>query len=302
MFKTLLSLKTILVLITVLTFSSVAFSQANRTWVSGLGDDMNDCSRTNPCKTFIGALTHTNAGGEINVRDPGGFGTITISKSITIDGGGTFASSLAAGTSGININITSSADVQKSVRLRNLSINGMMTGTNAISVNAARQVFIEDVSIDGFQNGINVTASGAYLSVKNSIIRNIAHFGIRLDPGGTTPGGIAAIEGCSISTTQIAVGANHGVHATIRDSAILRNEIGIEAEDSDVLLLNSLVAHGGRGIMARAHSVIRLSLSTITRNDTGLAPNNGGRIISFKNNVVEGNATDGTPTSTSTPT
>ena len=67
---------------------SLAHAQATRTWVSGVGDDANPCSRTAPCKTFAGAISKTAAGGEINVLDPGGFGAVTITKSITISSRG----------------------------------------------------------------------------------------------------------------------------------------------------------------------------------------------------------------------
>ncbi|MFP5288427.1 MAG: hypothetical protein ACLGI9_22010, partial [Thermoanaerobaculia bacterium] len=79
-------------------------AQATRTWVSGVGDDVNPCSRTAPCKTFAGAISKTAAGGEISVLDPGGYGAITITKAITISGDGTLASILAAGTNGIVVN------------------------------------------------------------------------------------------------------------------------------------------------------------------------------------------------------
>src|SRR5881394_4327880 len=85
-------------------FASIAQAQATRTWVSGVGDDANPCSRTAPCKTFAGAISRTAAGGEIDCIDPGGFGAVMITKSITIDGNGTFASILNAGTNGINVN------------------------------------------------------------------------------------------------------------------------------------------------------------------------------------------------------
>src|ERR1700681_4525125 len=93
------------VLVIVLTAASLSQAQATRTWVSGVGDDVNPCSRTAPCKTFAGAISKTSMGGEIDALDPGGFGTVTISKSITIDGTGTLGSILAAGATGININI-----------------------------------------------------------------------------------------------------------------------------------------------------------------------------------------------------
>ncbi len=75
----------------VFVFASLAQAQATRTWVSGVGDDVNPCSRTAPCKTFAGAISKTAAGGEINILDPGGYGAVTITKSITIDGVGLLA-------------------------------------------------------------------------------------------------------------------------------------------------------------------------------------------------------------------
>ena len=80
-----------------------AHAQASRTWVSGVGDDANPCSRTAPCKTFAGAISKTAMNGEINCLDPGGFGAVTITKSITIDCHEIFASILNAGTNGVNI-------------------------------------------------------------------------------------------------------------------------------------------------------------------------------------------------------
>src|SRR3954471_3545021 len=75
-----------------------AQAQATRTWVSGVGDDANPCSRTAPCKTFAGAISKTATDGEINCLDPGGFGGVTITKAITI------ASEVEAGVlvSGVN--------------------------------------------------------------------------------------------------------------------------------------------------------------------------------------------------------
>src|SRR5215510_5977250 len=108
-----------------------AHAQATRTWVSGVGDDANPCSRTAPCKTFAGAISKTALNGEINCLDPGGFGAVTITKSITIDCHEIFASILNSGTNGINIpfdSFNAALDVRKTVRLRNLNINGADSG------------------------------------------------------------------------------------------------------------------------------------------------------------------------------
>src|ERR1700760_4483138 len=135
-----------------------AHAQATRTWVSGVGDDVNPCSRTAPCKTFAGAISKTAAGGEIDVLDPGGFGTVTITKAITIDGNGFLASILASATNGINVN-AGAADV---VILRNLSINGAGTtlGLNGINFLAGRRLVIENLTISNFsQAGISIAPS-----------------------------------------------------------------------------------------------------------------------------------------------
>src|SRR5450432_1294959 len=84
--------------------SAPANAQATRTWVSGVGDDVNPCSRTAPCKTFAGAISKTSAGGEINVLDPGGFGAVTITKSITIRADHVAAGVLVSAGNGINVN------------------------------------------------------------------------------------------------------------------------------------------------------------------------------------------------------
>ncbi len=177
-----------------LAFASLAQAQATRTWVSGVGDDANPCSRTAPCKTFAGAISKTATGGEISVLDPGGFGSIIITKSLTIDGTGMLASILSSGTTGITINITDAKDTAKTVRIRGLTINGAGTGINGIRVIAANKVSIEDTVIDGCTtNGISVETSGAQVFVKNATISNNAGAGINV-----TAGGQAAISDVSV--------------------------------------------------------------------------------------------------------
>src|SRR5437016_11965092 len=107
---------------------SAAHAQATRTWVSGVGDDANPCSRTAPCKTFAGAISKTAAGGEINCLDPGGYGVVTITKAITINCEGTLGSILSALTNGVNVN----AGPTDRVVLRGIEISGVGTGLTGI--------------------------------------------------------------------------------------------------------------------------------------------------------------------------
>ena len=114
------TIKAVLVTSFILALATVAQAQATRTWVSGVGDDLNPCSRTAPCKTFAGAISKTAKDGEISVLDPGGYGAVTITKSIYINGthGAGYGSIIASLVNGIVINITDAADVRKAVRLR----------------------------------------------------------------------------------------------------------------------------------------------------------------------------------------
>src|SRR6266511_2093873 len=116
--------RVVLFVSTILTLTSLSHAQATRTWVSGVGDDVNPCSRTAPCKTFAGAISKTVSNGEINCLDPAGYGAVTITKSITIDCTGTFGSILNSVTNGVIINATNAGgtDPLRIVRLRGLSI------------------------------------------------------------------------------------------------------------------------------------------------------------------------------------
>src|SRR5262244_4083630 len=122
----------VLAVITFFGSLAIAQAQATRTWVSGVGDDANPCSRTAPCKTFAGAISKTATDGEIDALDPGGFGAVTIVKSITIDGNG-WGSILASLTNGINVNVSTAGNTNW-VQIRNLSINGAGNGLIGINI------------------------------------------------------------------------------------------------------------------------------------------------------------------------
>src|SRR3954471_23801593 len=153
-------------------FALTGFGQATRTWVSGVGDDVNPCSRTAPCKTFAGAISKTFIGGEIDALDDGGFGTVTITKSITIDGGGHLASILGSGTNGVNVNDSATATPGTIiVTLRNLSINGAGTGLIGVRMFSGAALVVEHVQIFGFNAGIQ-TESGKTTVSRSSFVNN----------------------------------------------------------------------------------------------------------------------------------
>lgn len=155
--------------------TDAALAQATRTWVSGVGDDVNPCSRTAPCKTFAGAISKTAAGGEISVLDPGGFGTVTITKSITLTADGDLGSILSSSTNGIVIN-AAPTDV---VTISGIEINGSskssFPGLSGIVVFGAGRVniincFIHDVSVAGVR--IAPSASPVRVAIDSSRIIN----------------------------------------------------------------------------------------------------------------------------------
>src|ERR1700719_1832480 len=139
-------------------FSMPANAQATRTWVSGVGDDANPCSRTAPCKTFAGAISKTAAAGEINVLDPGGFGAVTITKSITISSVGFEAGVLVASGAGIIVNALATDQVV----LEGLDIEGLGGGGDGVKVLAANVVYVVRCKIHHFTgNGVNLNSSVA---------------------------------------------------------------------------------------------------------------------------------------------
>ncbi len=150
--------------------ASPAMAQATRTWVSGVGDDANPCSRTAPCKTFAGAISKTAAGGEINTLDPGGFGAVTITKSITIRSDGVEAGILVSGTNGIVIN----AGTGGRVVIEGIDFEGLGTGLTGINILQAREVIVRNTSIRNFTTaGITLnTPNKASLTLENVLITN----------------------------------------------------------------------------------------------------------------------------------
>src|SRR2546423_7455269 len=172
-------------------FATVAHGQATRTWVSGVGDDVNPCSRTAPCKTFAGAISKTAEGGEIDPLDPGGYGAVTITKAMTIDGGtgAGWASILATGTANaINVNIVTGDHVDDAVViLRNLTINGTLQAPTARGV---------------LSNGINYIKAGQ-LTVENCVFELLLGTAIRENSLATN--GVLRVEDCYFDSNATAI-------------------------------------------------------------------------------------------------
>ncbi|MQA31926.1 MAG: hypothetical protein GEU82_19180 [Luteitalea sp.] len=206
----------ILLLLTLCTLmgTAVAHAQATRTWVSGVGDDVNPCSRTAPCKTFAGAISKTAAGGEISVLDPGGFGAVTITKSMTLNGDGTLASILVGSGSGVKIN---GAGIV--VTLRNISLFGSGgLAVNGVSLINGAALILDGVSIAGFATGV-ATSTGNAMVVNSTITRN-TDFGVR------AIGGAITVENSTLSNNGVAVQADSGATVRLFNNGVYNNLTG----------------------------------------------------------------------------
>lgn len=299
MLKNLVSFRVVLFLVSLFTFATIADAQATRTWVSGVGDDVNPCSRTAPCKTFAGAISKTATNGEINCLDPAGYGAVTVTKSITIDCEDTQGSILSAGTNGVIVNITAATDTKKAFKIRGISINGAGTGINGIRVLAANSVDVDEVVIDGVtQHGISLetTAGTVEVSVSATVIRSNSGNGINsFITGGTM---LLDVSNSRLTGNTTGLSLSSNTKANISDSVVTANTTGLVAASSSLGVIRCNISNNTTGISSLAGGSVRFAQSLITGNGTGLSASGGGTLVSFISNVFSGNTVDGVPTST----
>jgi len=302
-------IKVLPIAIFTLAFFSIAQAQANRTWVSGVGDDVNPCSRTAPCKTFAGAISKTAAAGEINCLDPAGYGAVTIIKSMMIRCNYTEGGVLVSGSNGIVVN-TLSTDV---VYLEGLDILGVASPINGITFIGGGTLHVRNCVIRQFKtsgNGINFapntgtaqlhvsdtyiseTGSGAgtggilirptsganaNVSIDNVSLKNNFN-GIFTDGngGGTT-------INVNVRDSKVASCSNSGIVATTIAATIAMT---VDRTTVSYCLNTGIASNGG-------NATVRLGNSTISNNAAGVAILGGSTMQSFKNNQFSANTSDG---------
>ena len=294
-------------LLALLAHGAPADAQAVRTWVSGVGDDANPCSRTAPCKTFAGAISKTFINGEINCLDPGGFGAVTITKSITIDCHEVYASILASGTNGIIVNISPNPnDPLRTVRIRNLNVNGtgaagsvgVQTGINGIRIDQADMVYIEDVMISDFsQRGIfDQRTAGGRLNVSHTTLRNNAIAGIVVSPASGSTRIDVALDHVIAEGNGSGMLFNNGPRVMINNSASSNNaSSGVEATatvGATAVNVNRSMVSSNRGValLTTGSSLLRFSDTDIAFNATGFS----GATLTFGTSRITGNLVIGT--------
>jgi hypothetical protein len=299
--------------------AGAAEAQSARTWVSGAGDDTNDCSRAFPCRTFGQAYSVTSAGGEIDVLNGGDFGSLFINHAITVANDG-------AGTAGIIVtgfSASITAGAADAVVLRGLSLNGLNTSSSAVYFGSGGSLLIDHCEIQGFQSSAGilfVPSNSAKLWVKDTVLSNVgvsdeasvwivgsgvtiatltAHLervqilhaignGIRID-GSSSAGGALDVE---LHDVTIDGGSSSGIVALSATSggpavAIMADEVTSSHNNGF-----GLRAVGGTASIA-------LSRSTVTNNGRGIGASGGGALVSYGDNRIKDNINgDGDPTST----
>ena len=305
MSKVRFTVRTMGFVILTLAFTSLAQDQATRTWVSGVGDDVNPCSRTAPCKTFAGAISKTATGGEISVLDPGGYGTLTVTKAITVDGGtgAGWGSTLFSSVNGFVINITTNLTTDK-VILRNLSINGAGTtlGVDGVRFLDGAELTMENLSIFNYSgDGLEVNQAQACRVNMRDV--TFSHGGIGIRSTSTVASVVMRLQDVRVNAMN-----SHGIQATnntaifAKNVSATRNGLsgvgdGFRAEGNSTIncvscdsFANFSTGYNAVGLSAN----IRIIDSDSFNNTTGIA----GNIRSAGNNRFAANGANGAPAPT----
>ena len=305
------TMQTVALSVFLLALASLAQAQATRTWVSGVGDDVNPCSRTAPCKTWAGAISKTAAGGEIDALDPGGYGTLTITKSITVDGtdGAGWGSTLnSGGINGFVINDSATATPNTiKVTLRNLSINGAGTtlGLNGIRFLAGKELMLDDVQISNQSNhGIDMQVGAtAFMNLRNVRVNNCGQNGVNVKATAAVTMAVSIHES-SFFRCNVGVFGDDNSRITIKDSvadsnltsgftvnALTAGRPG-EMNIIDSVSANHINSASSRGLTAGGSAgggTMRIGGNAIHTNNQAFNVGAGGTIFTYGNNQIDGN-------------
>ncbi len=293
-------------------FAAPATAQATRTWISGVGDDLNPCSRTAPCKTWASAISKTAAGGEIDCLDPGGFGSVTIVKSILLDcaEGGMAGGILNSGVTGVIINDPNGATTPSiKVILRNMNINGAGTtvGTYAVRFLSGKSLTLQNVNIS-YQGTGDVPAVsfepsaasvGATLVMSNVNITNVVS---SVGFGGSgvalkSVGGVAVtglLDHVIITDTNYALEAEDGATVTVTNSNLSNSFRGVHAGSvSAATVVNldgvTIANNSNFGIASVGAAKVRMANTALYNNAGGLKVAPAASVQSFGNNRIGAN-------------
>jgi hypothetical protein len=228
---------------------------------------------------------------------------VTITQSVTIDASESFAGILSGeGNNGIIVN----AGVDDVVVLRGLTISGNGVGTDGIRFLSGKQLHVEECRIFGFtQRGIFFNPTDkSQLIVKDTIIRDNTQAGILVQPNGGAAS--ASIDHARLEANQNGLSVLDASQVTVRDSVMANNStngvlaLASAAGAPEVIMESCVTTNNGVGGIKTSGSggntaTVQISNVTVTHNDTGLLTGAGGQVLSYTNNTIGANKTDGAP-------
>jgi hypothetical protein len=283
-----------------------AYAQSSRTWVSGSGSDSNPCTRSSPCATFAAAYAQTVIGGEIDVLDPGGFGVLTITHSISIynDGVGE-AGIMASGANGITI----SAGASDVINLRGLVIDGVKSGLYGVQLTSGGTLSVQNCLIQAFATGgIYISPTSGSTSVKiqdTTIIQNASGVEFKPSSGASVTAFIdhTRIDQNNGAGLRLDGTAGGPVTIVVADSSVSGNVSNgmnaVSGSGGNVtadLMRDIIASNAMAGIQANPHggtAIVTVGDSMLSNNGTALAAVGGGSLRSFGNNQVTGSVGTG---------
>lgn len=281
--------------------ASPAHALLTRVWVASTGTDTAGCGPIQtPCRSLQYAHDQTAAGGEIDVKDSAGYGSVTITKAITIVGDGSLAGVLASsGNNAITINAGSS-DL---VVLRGLTIEGAGVGTNGVRFNSGGNLDIANCVIQNFvQNGIDLspTTGSHAISVTNTAVSHNGSTGLLSEPQGTASmifviDRVVAMGNYSGVTFTAYSGSSATTIGAVTNSIASKNNVdgfSFAVGQFDVDLCHA-DENGILGFNVNSTAVLTIGRSVGASNGKYGLYNDRGTVSSFKDNRFNGNGTSG---------
>jgi len=276
-----------------------------RTGVDGAG-----CGDVaSPCRTFQFAHNAIAAGGQIDILDPGDYGPVDITKSISIVNDGVGVAGVLSVPSGANAVVFDGAATDR-VYLRGLTIDAPLGGLNGVLINTAGTAVLTGIDVRHYLHGINicpligpakfvlsnsrvsdntngvaVMAAESPGSVIGEIINvvsvNNKDYGIHINgDNGAAPMRLSIVK--SVFSNN-GLGGVFAISSTTATSVSLRDVVAANNVNSDAL-------NPAAGFEARGASVVmRLAHSVATVNNRGVASTAGAAVESFGDNDLQGN-------------
>lgn len=270
--------------------SATALAQTSHTWVSGVGDDANPCSRTAPCKTLAGTLSHTANGGEVSLLDEAALGAATITQSVTIS-----ADTQLGGVDSPTVDALTIAAPGSSVTLRGLRFRAVASGTSGLVISAAHAVRLVDCRFTGFTSDTVVVQAGAFFADRLHVDGAL---GAAIKVASTSGAALnATLRDTALVHADAGLFAGPGALVTLQDVVLEGDETGIQTSASSSCEVNvegGALSHNGFGVTAESGAVVRLSDATLLDESLSVTHVRGSGVVhSFGNNRIVGGSTPG---------